>query len=166
MSCSCVNCPSCNGSGTVWFAFDGTYLGNNRCDDMDNLEKCDECGGSGIADDYCDECAELWMNELTKETSAMRESFELEFPVPRFVVWNNEILRYVQTKPFSRRAAYAQNDLFRAWQASRAVPIGLPNCSEHRDNESEYRNGVVDGMENMLERTKAALIAQGYKVAE
>jgi hypothetical protein len=55
---------------------------------------------------------------------------------------------------------------WKAWQASRAVPIVLPECSEHCHDESEYRKGVVDGMENMLERAKAALIAQGYTVAD
>lgn len=54
--CSCVTCPECRGSGTVWFAIGGTrYLGAQRCDDCDEMECCEECGGSGIFD-ICDNC--------------------------------------------------------------------------------------------------------------
>lgn len=57
MTCSCVPCSECNGSGSVWFAFGGRYLGRGRCDDMDELETCDECRGSGISE-MCDYCRE------------------------------------------------------------------------------------------------------------
>lgn len=50
-NCTCVPCGSCNGTGNVWFTFDGKYLGNHRSDDLDNLERCDDCEGSGIAED-------------------------------------------------------------------------------------------------------------------
>jgi len=53
--CTCVSCESCGGTGTVWYAVDGTYLGDSRCDDCDNMEACDDCGGSGIESE-CDEC--------------------------------------------------------------------------------------------------------------
>lgn len=53
--CTCINCPDCGGTGTVWFSFDGTYLGCHRSDDLDNLETCDSCRGSGISE-RCDEC--------------------------------------------------------------------------------------------------------------
>ena len=55
MGCKCIPCADCGGTGNVWYAFDGEYLGNHRCDDMDELETCDMCDGSGIGD-YCDEC--------------------------------------------------------------------------------------------------------------
>jgi hypothetical protein len=54
--CTCVSCGECGGSGTVWFAFGGReYLGNSRCDDLDEMETCEECRGSGITEmcDYC-----------------------------------------------------------------------------------------------------------------
>jgi len=54
--CTCTRCGACGGSGNVWFAFDGTYPGNSRCDDLDDLETCDECRGSGISAE-CDYCA-------------------------------------------------------------------------------------------------------------
>lgn len=54
--CTCVSCGECGGSGTVWFAFGGKeYLGNSRCDDLDEMETCEECGGSGLSEkcEYC-----------------------------------------------------------------------------------------------------------------
>lgn len=62
MSCSCTPCQECDGSGRVWFAFDGTYLRRHRCDDMDEMETCEECHGSGI-DEMCDECRDLQEEE-------------------------------------------------------------------------------------------------------
>lgn len=53
--CRCIRCGDCNGSGTVWFDWRGHYLGNSRCDDLDELEHCDRCGGSGIIE-VCDRC--------------------------------------------------------------------------------------------------------------
>lgn len=57
MTCTCTSCSECNGSGNVWFSFSGKYLGNHRCDDLDELETCQECHGSGLSD-MCDECRE------------------------------------------------------------------------------------------------------------
>lgn len=57
MVCKCVSCGDCNGTGTIWVSMSGEYLGNNRCDDFDELESCDECGGSGVIE-YCDECTD------------------------------------------------------------------------------------------------------------
>ena len=54
-TCCCVRCGDCNGSGTVWFDWRGQYLGNSRCDDLDELEHCEQCGGSGITE-TCDRC--------------------------------------------------------------------------------------------------------------
>lgn len=56
--CKCTSCSECNGTGNVWFSFTGKYLGKSRCDDLDNLESCEECSGSGV---YiaCDRCIEL-----------------------------------------------------------------------------------------------------------
>jgi hypothetical protein len=53
--CRCVQCSYCNGSGHLWFDLGGRYLGNHRSDDLDNLEPCDSCGGSGIIE-TCDRC--------------------------------------------------------------------------------------------------------------
>lgn len=55
--CECVRCDSCGGSGNVWFDFRGRYLGNARCDDMDELELCEECHG-GIVE-FCYRCQRL-----------------------------------------------------------------------------------------------------------
>jgi len=56
--CTCTSCEGCGGTGHVWYSFSGEYLGNSRCDDMDELEVCDDCGGSGIFD-VCDHCRVL-----------------------------------------------------------------------------------------------------------
>ena len=56
-NCKCVLCDSCNGTGNVWFTFDGKYLGNKRSDDLDELERCEDCEGSGITE-MCDECCQ------------------------------------------------------------------------------------------------------------
>jgi hypothetical protein len=55
--CTCYPCPECRGHGTVWYAFDGSYLGDHRCDDLDDLRHCDNCDGGVI--EICDRCAEL-----------------------------------------------------------------------------------------------------------
>ena len=55
MVCNCTSCPDCGGSGSVWRAWDGEYLGNHRCDDLDEMTSCDNCGGSGI-ESVCEEC--------------------------------------------------------------------------------------------------------------
>lgn len=60
MSCECVRCSGCEGTGNVWFSFPGAdrggkYLGNHRSDDLDEMETCMECGGSGIIES-CFEC--------------------------------------------------------------------------------------------------------------
>lgn len=68
--CTCTTCADCNGSGNVWWSFSGEYLGNSRCDDLDELETCDECDGTGIVS-MCDNChmqqeleeAEEWERE-------------------------------------------------------------------------------------------------------
>ena len=56
--CECVTCSECRGSGHVWVDFRGRYLGSSRCDDLDDLETCDSCGGGGITE-LCDRCGEL-----------------------------------------------------------------------------------------------------------
>lgn len=62
MACECVVCAECRGSGTVWFAFPGPdnggkYLGNHRSDDLDEMDTCYTCYGSGLAE-ICYECQE------------------------------------------------------------------------------------------------------------
>lgn len=53
--CTCVHCDACRGSGSIWLDFKGRYLGNSGCDDLDQREMCEECGGSGITE-TCDRC--------------------------------------------------------------------------------------------------------------
>lgn len=55
MNCKCIKCKTCNGTGYVWFTHDGRYLGRGRCDDMDELEHCDDCEGTGNESE-CDDC--------------------------------------------------------------------------------------------------------------
>jgi hypothetical protein len=55
MKCTCVSCFECCGTGTVWFSFNGDYLGYYRCDDMDDMQICPECEGSGITE-MCAHC--------------------------------------------------------------------------------------------------------------
>lgn len=57
MACECVRCGACGGTGTIWVDFAGRYLGNRRCDDLDQPEPCEDCGGSGITE-ACYECVE------------------------------------------------------------------------------------------------------------
>lgn len=54
-NCECVSCPDCGGTGTVWFDIFGHYQGNSRTDDLDELEMCETCGGSGTTQ-VCAEC--------------------------------------------------------------------------------------------------------------
>lgn len=62
--CECVRCAECRGSGTVWFSFGGkTYLGSGRCDDLDEMETCGECSGSGIVE-VCDHCYDRYEQEM------------------------------------------------------------------------------------------------------
>lgn len=53
--CRCVRCAECGGSGNVWISMDGKYVGKHRSDDLDDMEPCDECGGSGITE-TCERC--------------------------------------------------------------------------------------------------------------
>jgi len=57
MSCSCVLCEGCGGTGDVWISFSGKYLGRYRCDDLDELDTCPDCNGSGSIE-MCNECQE------------------------------------------------------------------------------------------------------------
>lgn len=59
MTCTCLICPDCKGTGIVWYSFTGDYLGNSRCDDLDTLEICEKCGGSGTTGPICDDCETL-----------------------------------------------------------------------------------------------------------
>lgn len=63
MACECVRCGACDGTGSIWLDFAGRYLGNHRCDDLDVLEHCEECGGSGISE-TCYQCSEEEANAV------------------------------------------------------------------------------------------------------
>jgi len=56
--CTCTSCKGCGGTGNVWFSMTGEYIGNHHWDDLDELETCEECHGTGI-DEICDYCREL-----------------------------------------------------------------------------------------------------------
>jgi len=60
--CGCIPCSECEGSGTVWISFSGEYLGNNKCDDLDDLETCPACEGTGLSQ-ICDSCREQYFEE-------------------------------------------------------------------------------------------------------
>ena len=66
MACQCEICPECNGSGTVWTSFSGEYLGNNRYDDLDELDTCPVCDGDGLSY-FCPECDEAWREEEERQ---------------------------------------------------------------------------------------------------
>lgn len=53
--CACVRCGDCGGSGSYYVDHRGHFLGQHRSDDMDDLEYCDGCGGSGIVE-VCSRC--------------------------------------------------------------------------------------------------------------
>ena len=56
MACTCVSCSCCGGSGSYWVdMISGKFIGIHRSDDLDEMEICEECGGSGIVE-TCDEC--------------------------------------------------------------------------------------------------------------
>lgn len=57
MPCSCIACDCCNGTGNIWVDMI-SGLPTVHCDDLDELETCEECGGSGVAE-VCDECRDL-----------------------------------------------------------------------------------------------------------
>lgn len=62
--CSCVLCPECKGAGIVWFSFTGRYLGSSRCDDLDDMETCEECRGEGLHPDHiCDYCIDQYEHD-------------------------------------------------------------------------------------------------------
>jgi len=71
MTCKCISCVDCGGSGSVAYSFSGEYLGTKRCDDLDTFETCDECGGNGTSE-VCEECSEFW--EMEEQKSMEQES--------------------------------------------------------------------------------------------
>jgi hypothetical protein len=52
-SCYCVRCNICGGQGNYRVDLHGRPT--DGMDDMDSLEPCEECGGSGIVE-TCDRC--------------------------------------------------------------------------------------------------------------
>lgn len=55
MTCECVVCTTCEGSGNLWFTISGRYLGVHRSSDLDEMEPCDNCRGTGILE-MCESC--------------------------------------------------------------------------------------------------------------
>ena len=62
MACKCVRCEECNGSGDVWYSFDGEYRGRYHSDDLDELGVCLDCDGEGVIE-MCDECRMAFEDE-------------------------------------------------------------------------------------------------------
>jgi hypothetical protein len=54
-NCTCVMCRECDGTGEVWWGICGNYVGRAHCDDLDTMEPCEVCDGTGILDE-CDYC--------------------------------------------------------------------------------------------------------------
>ena len=65
MNCECIDCPACKGKGTIWVSMSGRYLGVSRKDDLDQMETCESCDGSGIVE-ICYACLELERQEMEK----------------------------------------------------------------------------------------------------
>ena len=64
MSCECVSCASCGGSGHYYVdMITGKYQGQHRTDDLDEMEDCEDCRGSGVSE-TCYECSEAMELEL------------------------------------------------------------------------------------------------------
>ena len=55
MTCRCVRCGGCEGSGYIWVDMRGRYIGAHRTDDLDDMELCPDCQGSGISEE-CEVC--------------------------------------------------------------------------------------------------------------
>ena len=53
--CKCVSCGECNGQGVVFYSMGGKYRGAFKNDDLDSMETCDDCGGTGLSE-MCDAC--------------------------------------------------------------------------------------------------------------
>lgn len=56
VSCECVSCDWCGGTGFVWQTVGGQLV-RHRIDDMGDLHECPECDGAGVIE-TCPECAE------------------------------------------------------------------------------------------------------------
>lgn len=46
----------------VWVNFFGRFIGHGRCDDLDQLQYCETCGGSGVSE-VCENCLDAWEDE-------------------------------------------------------------------------------------------------------
>ena len=68
--CHCVPCDSCGGTGTVFYAVGGNFLGNHRGDDLDTMEPCEECH-NGIVES-CSRCDLL--EEMDREQDEIERS--------------------------------------------------------------------------------------------
>ena len=72
--CTCPLCSMCGGRGTIAVDMRGRVV-LHRCDDMCDLEMCDECGGSGCAAE-CDHCRDQRERAEDEERRADDEYFK------------------------------------------------------------------------------------------
>ena len=66
--CECVTCPDCRGLGNIRVDFI-TGLPSAGCDDLDELEPCDQCQGGVV--ETCERCME--MEELYEQIDEEEE---------------------------------------------------------------------------------------------
>jgi hypothetical protein len=69
--CTCERCCMCEGTGGYYVDSRGRFQGVHRSDDMEDLETCEFCGGSGVTDE-CSRCMDL----ETWEMEDFRHVFE------------------------------------------------------------------------------------------
>lgn len=96
MTCKCVPCSECNGSGSVWFSFSGKYLGNHRSDDLDELVTCEVCSGSGL-DEMCDECREKEEEAEYREWQEQEAAEHGVHPTGLTAAQKEEVLQIVES---------------------------------------------------------------------
>ena len=96
MTCTCISCDECGGTGNVWVSFTGKYLGNHRCDDLDDLETCQVCGGSGL-DEMCDECREKEEEAEYREWQEQEAAEHSVHPTGLTLGQKEEVLQIVES---------------------------------------------------------------------
>lgn len=67
MTCKCKPCTYCKGTGDIWVdPFTGKVVTGIH-DDMDELNTCEQCHGTGVGD-MCDDCEAEYQEEIYKQS--------------------------------------------------------------------------------------------------